>query len=166
MLNGGFHDHVGGGFFRYAVDGLWRVPHFEKMLDVNAGMVRLMTEVWQETKAKALQTSLRVTVDFMLSELRRPDGAFVGSLDADSLNAAGHELEGAFYLQDEKEIMGLLGDDGSLFVAAYGIQPPENALGDDYGDAGTLYRSEQPVTMLAETFKLSPTEVENAWIRA
>jgi len=62
--------------------------------------------------------------------------------------------------------MGLLGDDGSLFVAAYGIQPPENALGDDYGDAGTLYRSEQPVTMLPETFKLSPTEVENAWIRA
>jgi uncharacterized protein YyaL (SSP411 family) len=57
-----------------------------------------MTEVWRETKTKALQTSVRVTVDFMLSELRRPDGAFAGSLDADSLNAAGHELEGAFYL--------------------------------------------------------------------
>jgi uncharacterized protein YyaL (SSP411 family) len=47
-----------------------------------------------------------------------------------------------------------------LFVAAYAIEPPENALGDDYGDAGTMYRTEQPVAMLAETFKLSPAQVQ------
>ena len=46
MLAGGIFDHVGGGFFRYAVDGAWRVPHYEKMLDVNAAMVRLMTVLW------------------------------------------------------------------------------------------------------------------------
>ena len=160
MLAGGFYDHVGGGFFRYAVDGLWRMPHFEKMLDVNAAMVRLMVEVWRETRNADLQRAVRETVDFLLSELRRPDGAFAGSLDADSLNAAGQELEGAFYLWNEKEILGLLGGDGPLFLAAYGIAPPENALDEDYGDAGTLYRSEQPVTMLAETFKLSHAEVE------
>ena len=159
MLGGGFYDHVGGGFFRYAVDAAWRVPHFEKMLDVNATMVRLMTDVWRETGDGDLQRKVLDTVNFMLSELRLPDGAFAGSLDADSLNAAGYELEGAFYLWDEKEILRLLGDDGPLFVAAYGIQPPENALGDDYGDTGTLYRSEQPIQMLAETFKLSPAEI-------
>ena len=160
MLGGGFYDHVGGGFFRYAVDGAWRVPHYEKMLDVNAAMVRLMTEVWRETGDAALQRKVLETVDFMVSELRRPDGAFAGSLDADSLNVDGHELEGAFYLWDKKEILGLLGGDGPLFVAAYGIEPPENALGDDYGDAGTMYRSEEPPKMLADTFKLSPAEVE------
>ena len=32
MAAGGMHDQLGGGFHRYSVDALWRVPHFEKML--------------------------------------------------------------------------------------------------------------------------------------
>ncbi|MBT7944406.1 MAG: thioredoxin domain-containing protein, partial [Alphaproteobacteria bacterium] len=166
MLNGGVYDHVGGGFFRYAVDGPWRVPHFEKMLDVNAAMVRLMTNVWRETGDASLQRGVRESVDFMLAELRREDGAFAGSLDADSLNGAGHELEGVFYLWDEKEILGLLVDDGPLAVAAYNVEPPENALNEDYGDAGTLYRSDQTTAMLADTFKMTVVEVEQRLIRS
>ena len=30
MAMGGLFDHVGGGFFRYAVDRRWHMPHFEK----------------------------------------------------------------------------------------------------------------------------------------
>ena len=160
MVRGGFYDHVGGGFFRYAVDPGWLVPHYEKMLDVNASMVRLMTEVWRETGDATLKRTVAETVGFLLSEMRLEGGAFAGSLDADSLDAGGEEREGAFYLWDEKEILDLLGGDGPLTVAAYGIAAPENALDEDLGDAGTLYRSEQPVKMLADTFKLSETEVE------
>src|SRR3712207_6981414 len=36
MANGGIYDQVGGGFHRYAVDAIWLVPHFEKMLYDNA----------------------------------------------------------------------------------------------------------------------------------
>ncbi len=36
MAAGGLRDHVGGGFARYAVDGHWEIPHFEKMLYDNA----------------------------------------------------------------------------------------------------------------------------------
>jgi uncharacterized protein YyaL (SSP411 family) len=36
MALGGMHDLVGGGFHRYAVDAVWLVPHFEKMLYDNA----------------------------------------------------------------------------------------------------------------------------------
>ncbi|HAU11744.1 MAG TPA: thioredoxin domain-containing protein, partial [Gammaproteobacteria bacterium] len=32
MASGGLWDHVTGGFYRYAVDDQWRIPHFEKML--------------------------------------------------------------------------------------------------------------------------------------
>jgi uncharacterized protein YyaL (SSP411 family) len=32
MAAGGLHDQIGGGFHRYAVDAIWLVPHFEKML--------------------------------------------------------------------------------------------------------------------------------------
>src|SRR5262249_52271508 len=36
MAGGGIHDHVAGGFHRYAVDRDWLVPHFEKMLYTQA----------------------------------------------------------------------------------------------------------------------------------
>ena len=32
LAYGGIYDHIGGGFARYSVDRLWKVPHFEKML--------------------------------------------------------------------------------------------------------------------------------------
>ncbi len=32
MYKGLAFDHVGGGFYRYAVDARWLIPHFEKML--------------------------------------------------------------------------------------------------------------------------------------
>jgi len=40
MARGGIYDQVGGGFHRYAVDAVWLVPHFEKMLYDNALLVR------------------------------------------------------------------------------------------------------------------------------
>ena len=36
MAGGGIYDQIGGGFHRYAVDAIWLVPHFEKMLYDNA----------------------------------------------------------------------------------------------------------------------------------
>ena len=41
MALGGIHDHIGGGFARYAVDERWLVPHFEKMLYDNAQLLEL-----------------------------------------------------------------------------------------------------------------------------
>ena len=32
MCMSGINDPVDGGFFRYSVDDLWMIPHFEKML--------------------------------------------------------------------------------------------------------------------------------------
>lgn len=47
MAAGGIHDHIGGGFHRYAVDRQWRIPHFEKMLYDNALLARVYTRAWQ-----------------------------------------------------------------------------------------------------------------------
>lgn len=41
---GGIHDHVGGGFHRYATDPNWRTPHFEKMLYNQAMLARAFIE--------------------------------------------------------------------------------------------------------------------------
>ena len=32
MAQGGLHDHLQGGFYRYCIDESWTIPHFEKML--------------------------------------------------------------------------------------------------------------------------------------
>jgi len=49
MARGGLYDQVDGGFHRYAVDGHWVVPHFEKMLYDNALLLRVYTLLWRLT---------------------------------------------------------------------------------------------------------------------
>ena len=49
MALGGIHDHIGGGFARYAVDERWLVPHFEKMLYDNAQLLELYAVAFAES---------------------------------------------------------------------------------------------------------------------
>src|SRR5699024_5083610 len=51
MSQGGIYDHLGGGYARYATDGKWLVPHFEKMLYDNAQLLDLLTLAWQASGA-------------------------------------------------------------------------------------------------------------------
>ena len=56
MAAGGIYDHLGGGFARYSTDATWTVPHFEKMLYDQAGLVRAYLHAWQVTgEARWLQ---------------------------------------------------------------------------------------------------------------
>ncbi|MBT6093323.1 MAG: thioredoxin domain-containing protein [Rhodospirillaceae bacterium] len=142
MVRGGLYDHVGGGFFRYTTEPLWHTPHFEKMLDVNAGMVRLLTQIWRETKDPELEHAIAATIDFLTRELRHPHGAFISSLDADSLTATGEEHEGAFYRWREADIRAVLGSGAEAFFAGYAVAPLENAPGETEPEWGTLYRQD------------------------
>ena len=51
MANGGVYDPLGGGFHRYAVDSVWLVPHFEKMLYDNAQLIRVYLHLYQIFKS-------------------------------------------------------------------------------------------------------------------
>jgi uncharacterized protein len=145
MINGALYDHVGGGFYRYAVDPLWRTPHFEKMIDVNAGILLLMTEVWRETRDPILEKSIRGTVKFIQSELRLPLGAFASSLDADSIGPDGHEEEGNFYIWSENQLKKILGPKATNFLKAFRLAPVERKTIDDTNDRGVLYRNSDAV---------------------
>ena len=50
MAAGGIYDQIGGGFHRYAVDAIWLVPHFEKMLYDNAQLARLYLDGFRLTE--------------------------------------------------------------------------------------------------------------------
>ena len=47
MARGGIYDQIGGGFHRYAVDNVWLVPHFEKMLYDNAQLAQLYLDAYR-----------------------------------------------------------------------------------------------------------------------
>jgi uncharacterized protein YyaL (SSP411 family) len=84
MAAGGMYDLVGGGFHRYAVDGRWLVPHFEKMLYDNALLVPAYLHAWLVTGHARYRDVVEETVEYMRRDLLLPDGAFASSQDADT----------------------------------------------------------------------------------
>jgi uncharacterized protein YyaL (SSP411 family) len=124
MARGGIYDQIGGGFARYAVDAIWLVPHFEKMLYDNALLTRLGAHLWQATGDDEVKRVTTETVQWVEREMTSPEGGFYSSLDADS---EGHE--GKFYVWSEEEIDALLGADARVFKAYYGVTPEGNFEG-------------------------------------
>ena len=87
MASGGMYDHLGGGFARYSVDPWWLVPHFEKMLYDNALLARTYLHGWRVLgHSRWLQVATE-TLNYVLRDLRHPDGGFLSAEDADSEGA-------------------------------------------------------------------------------
>jgi hypothetical protein len=84
MAAGGMYDLVGGGFHRYSVDAEWLVPHFEKMLYDNALLVSTYLHAWVVTGSERYRRVAEETLDYMLRELRLPEGGFASAQDADT----------------------------------------------------------------------------------
>ncbi|HEX6448488.1 MAG TPA: thioredoxin domain-containing protein [Trebonia sp.] len=117
MARGGMYDQLGGGFARYSVDGTWTVPHFEKMLYDNALLARVYLHWWRGSGSELARRIAEETCEFLLRELRTPQGAFASSLDADSEGG-----EGAYYVWTPAELRDVLGDaDGEWAAAVFGV---------------------------------------------
>lgn len=115
MACGGLYDQVGGGFARYATDAEWLVPHFEKMLYDNALLARVYLHAWRITGEPLYRRVTEETLDFLLRELRRPEGGFACSLDADSEGE-----EGRYYVWTADEIRQALGAEAEDAMRYFG----------------------------------------------
>jgi hypothetical protein len=125
MASGGIYDHLGGGFARYSVDGRWMVPHFEKMLYDQAGLARIYLHGWQVTGSPHWRQVLEETVEYVLRDLRAPEGGLYSAEDADS-----EGVEGRFYVWNLQEVTDALG--AELAPAAidwYGVTAAGNFEG-------------------------------------
>ncbi|MDX6248242.1 MAG: uncharacterized protein QOF10_1602, partial [Kribbellaceae bacterium] len=111
MARGGMYDQLAGGFSRYSVDGQWVVPHFEKMLYDNALLLDVYIEWWAITGEPLAKRIATETADFLLAELRTPEGGFASALDADTEGE-----EGRYYVWAPDELRAVLGDEDAGWV--------------------------------------------------
>ncbi len=114
MARGGVYDQIGGGFHRYAVDAHWLVPHFEKMLYDNAQLPRLYLEAFQVTGEQGLRRVVEETLDYILREMRHPEGGFYAATDADSEGE-----EGKYFVWSRAEVARLLATPDVELVCRY-----------------------------------------------
>ena len=100
---GGIHDHVGGGFHRYATDSNWRIPHFEKMLYNQAQLLRVYVRAYTLTGLARYARVAKGIIDFVGRDLAAPDGGFYSALDADTADG-----EGYYYTWTPAEVRAVL----------------------------------------------------------
>jgi uncharacterized protein YyaL (SSP411 family) len=150
MARGGVYDQLGGGFHRYSVDARWLVPHFEKMLYDNAQLVPLYVAAFQLTGDEFFARIARETLDYVVREMRSPEGGFYSTQDADSEGE-----EGKFFVWDPAEVRALLGEEAAELACRYW----------DVTDAGNFEgRSILHVTIdseqLARLYRRDPADVQ------
>ncbi|MBX7168931.1 MAG: thioredoxin domain-containing protein [Pirellulales bacterium] len=125
MSHGGIYDHLGGGFHRYAVDEMWLVPHFEKMLYDNALLTVACLETHQATGKPSHAAVARETLEYVLREMTHQAGGFSSTQDADSEGE-----EGKYYVWTPQEVEQVLGPErAKTFCYVYDVSPGGNFEG-------------------------------------
>ncbi|MFQ5441445.1 MAG: thioredoxin domain-containing protein [Thermodesulfobacteriota bacterium] len=125
MASGGIYDHLGGGFHRYTVDEKWEVPHFEKMLYDNALLSELYAAAFEATGSGFFKDTAVETIEYLLRDMRGPEGGFYAAEDAD---AGG--VEGEYYVWSSGEVKEILGSiEGKEFCEYFSITEGGNFEG-------------------------------------
>lgn len=106
MAMGGIYDQIGGGFARYSVDMLWKVPHFEKMTYDNGQLLSAYAAGYRHFRKEMYREVILETVAWLEREMSDPSGAFYSALDADSEGE-----EGRYYIWTESELRQVLEED-------------------------------------------------------
>jgi len=150
MAEGGIYDHVGGGFCRYSVDRSWQIPHFEKMLYDNGPLLAIYAQAYLATGENLFATTATETADWILSDMRSPNGGFFSSRDADSEGE-----EGLFYVWTPDTVRELLSaDDYPIVARRFGLDQDANFEGNWHL---TVHES---LSNIASDSKKTPDEIE------
>ncbi len=149
MARGGIHDHVGGGFHRYATDREWLVPHFEKMLYDQALILDAYVDGYEATANAGYADVARGIVAYLRRDLAAPGGAFFAAEDAD---AEGEE--GRFHVWTPAQLEGVLGADEAAWVAHHFDVTPRG----NFEHGASVLSAPRPLAETAQRFGLDPAD--------
>ncbi len=107
MAKGGIHDHIGGGFHRYSTDEAWVIPHFEKMADDNAWLLRNYIYAYGMFGDEYFRQVAEGIGGFIKDVLSAPEGGFYASQDAD----VRPDDEGGYFTWRDEELKNALDDE-------------------------------------------------------
>jgi hypothetical protein len=161
MARGGVYDQLAGGFHRYSVDERWVVPHFEKMLYDNAGLLANYAHAFQtfvEPEFAAVAQDILRWMDAWLSDRER--GGFYASQDAD------------ISLDDDGDYFTWTRDEAAAVLTAEELEVAEPYW--DIGPLGDMHHNPKKnvlhrnfsVEEVAQRVKREPADVERLLSRA
>jgi uncharacterized protein YyaL (SSP411 family) len=156
MANGGIYDQLGGGFHRYAVDAIWLVPHFEKMLYDNAQLIRVFLHLYQIAKSEPPASvggqfdsdGIEASANWLPAHAGGSDSEFFKRIAVETLEYVRREMtdasgafystqdadseghEGKFFVWTPEEVAEVLGEeDAAEFCALYDVSAGGNFEG-------------------------------------
>ncbi|HQU91163.1 MAG TPA: hypothetical protein PLK77_02645, partial [Pyrinomonadaceae bacterium] len=147
---------LGGGFHRYAVDAIWLVPHFEKMLYDNAQLIRVFLHLYQIAKSEPPASvggqfdsdGIEASANWPPAQAGGSDSEFFKRIAVETLEYVRREMtdasgafystqdadseghEGKFFVWTPEEVAEVLGEeDGREFCALYDVTAGGNFEG-------------------------------------
>ncbi|HVN96121.1 MAG TPA: thioredoxin domain-containing protein, partial [Syntrophorhabdaceae bacterium] len=127
MAGGGFHDQLGGGFHRYSMDEAWIVPHFEKMADDNAWLLRNYIDAYSIFGDEFFKKIAENIVYFIRKELSHAEGGFYASMDADVTP----DDEGGYFTWTDDQLRQTLSPDEYAVFSLYFLHKGRTMHHDD-----------------------------------
>jgi len=107
MASGGIYDHAGDGFHRYSTDEEWTIPHFEKMAEDNAWLLRNYLNAYAVFNDESYKSVAEGIIRFTMNVLSDPDGGFYSSQDADLTP----DDEGGYFTWTDDDFRKVLNDE-------------------------------------------------------
>jgi uncharacterized protein len=126
LARSSLRDHLGGGFFRYALDEAWRRPYFEKLaLDqaLHADTYLLGHRLTGDARYAELA---RQTLEYTVRELGHPGGGFYTGEHCESPSPTGAWAEGAHYVWSESELRRSAGSSAEVMIHVFDIRERGN----------------------------------------
>jgi uncharacterized protein YyaL (SSP411 family) len=109
IVQGGLHDHLGGGFHRASADDAWVVPLFGKRAEDQAALVPLLRRAGERFSQRRFTDAAERAHDFVVERLAAPDGAggYYNAEDCD----AGPWDDASYHTFSADEARAILDDD-------------------------------------------------------
>ena len=96
----GLLDPVWGGFYQYSTHSDWQHPHFEKIMPVQAGYLRIYALAYAQLRDPHYLNAAEAVVNYLNNFLTSPEGAFYVSQDADLIQG---QHSGDYFALDDQQ---------------------------------------------------------------